>query len=35
MREQKVAPILAQMQPTKAKDVTFELAQRRQLPVPK
>ena len=35
MREQKVAPILAQMQPTKAKDVTFELAQRRQLPIPK
>ena len=35
MREQKVAPILAQMQPTKAKDVTFELAQRGQLPVSK
>jgi flagellar motility protein MotE (MotC chaperone) len=28
-----VAPVLALMSPTKAKEVTFELAQRQQLPV--
>jgi flagellar motility protein MotE (MotC chaperone) len=33
MKERKVAPILALMTPTKAKEVTFELAQRQQLPV--
>jgi flagellar motility protein MotE (MotC chaperone) len=33
MKERKVAPILAMMTPTKAKEVTFELAQRQQLPV--
>jgi flagellar motility protein MotE (MotC chaperone) len=31
MREQKAAPILARMDPTKAKTVTAELAQRRRL----
>ena len=34
MNERKVAPILAQVTPTRAKEITFELAQRRQLPVP-
>jgi flagellar motility protein MotE (MotC chaperone) len=33
MKERKVAPILAMMTPTKAKEVTFELAQRQSLPV--
>jgi flagellar motility protein MotE (MotC chaperone) len=33
MKERKVAPVLAQMTPTRAKELTFELAQRRQLPV--
>jgi len=33
MKERKVAPILAMMTPTKAKELTFELAQRQQLPV--
>jgi flagellar motility protein MotE (MotC chaperone) len=33
MKERKVAPILALMTPTKAKELTFELAQRQQLPV--
>lgn len=32
MKEAKVAPILAAMDPTKAKDVTAALAERRQLP---
>jgi flagellar motility protein MotE (MotC chaperone) len=32
MREQKMAPILADMSPAKAKEVTVELARRRQLP---
>lgn len=35
MKEQRVAPILAEMDPSKAKGVTAELAQRRQLPMPK
>ena len=35
MKEQKVAPILAEMDPAKARTVTAELAQRRQMPVPK
>ena len=35
MKEQKVAPILAEMDPTKAKSVTSEMAQRRQMPIPK
>lgn len=34
MNERKVAPILAQVTPTRAKEITFELAQRRQLPMP-
>ena len=34
MNERKAAPILALVTPTKAKEITFELAQRRQLPVP-
>jgi flagellar motility protein MotE (MotC chaperone) len=33
MKERKVAPILALMTPTKAKEVTFELAQKQALPV--
>jgi flagellar motility protein MotE (MotC chaperone) len=33
MKERKVAPILAMMTPTKAKELTFELAQRQQLPI--
>ena len=33
MKERKIAPILALMTPTKAKELTFELAQRQQLPV--
>jgi flagellar motility protein MotE (MotC chaperone) len=33
MKERKVAPILALMTPTRAKELTFELAQRQQLPV--
>ena len=35
MKEQKVAPILAEMDPSKARAVTSELAQRRQIPLPK
>ncbi len=35
MKEQKVAPILAEMDPMKAKTVTAEMAQRRQMPIPK
>lgn len=34
MNERKVAPILTLVTPTRAKEITFELAQRRQLPVP-
>ena len=34
MNERKVAPILALVTPTRAKEITFELAQRRQLPIP-
>jgi len=33
MKERKVAPVLALMSPTKAKEVTFELAQKQALPV--
>jgi flagellar motility protein MotE (MotC chaperone) len=33
MKERKVAPILALMTPTRAKELTFELAQRQQLPI--
>lgn len=35
MKEQKVAPILAEMDPGKARNLTAELAQRRQIPLPK
>lgn len=35
MKEQKVAPILAEMDPSKARVITSELAQRRQIPMPK
>jgi flagellar motility protein MotE (MotC chaperone) len=35
MKEQKVAPILAEMDPSKARTVTSEMAQRRQMPLPK
>jgi flagellar motility protein MotE (MotC chaperone) len=35
MKEQRVAPILAEMDPSKAKGLTSELAQRRQIPMPK
>lgn len=35
MKERKVAPILALMNPTKAQEVTLELAQRRDLPLPR
>ncbi|HVJ35561.1 MAG TPA: hypothetical protein VND94_20795 [Terriglobia bacterium] len=34
MSERKVAPILALVSPTRAKELTFELAQRRQMPIP-
>lgn len=35
MKERKVAPVLALMNPEKAREVTLELAQRRALPLPK
>jgi flagellar motility protein MotE (MotC chaperone) len=35
MKEQRVAPILAEMDPSKARVLTSELAQRRQIPMPK
>lgn len=35
MKERKSAPILAQMNPQRAKTVTLELAQRRELPIPR
>jgi flagellar motility protein MotE (MotC chaperone) len=35
MKERKVAPILALMNPTKAQEVTLELSQRRALPLPR
>lgn len=35
MKEQRVAPIMAEMDPSKAKAVTAELAQRRQIPMPR
>ena len=35
MKEAKVALILAQMDPSKAKEVTLDLAQRQKLPAPK
>lgn len=34
MKERKIAPILAKMDPEKAKAITTELAQRRELPTP-
>lgn len=34
MNERKVSPILALVSPTRAKELTFELAQRRQMPIP-
>ena len=34
MKEAKVAPVIAQMDPVKAEAITTELAQRRQLPAP-
>jgi flagellar motility protein MotE (MotC chaperone) len=34
MKERKVAPILALVSPTRAKELTYELMQRRQLPIP-
>ncbi len=34
MKEAKVAPVIAQMDPVKAEAITTELAQRRQLPTP-
>jgi flagellar motility protein MotE (MotC chaperone) len=33
MKERKVAPIMALMTPTRAKELTVELAQQRQLPM--
>lgn len=35
MKERKVAPVLAKMNPARAKAITLELAQRRELPVAK
>ena len=35
MKERKTAPILAKMNPERAKTVTLELAQRRELPLPR
>lgn len=35
MKERKASAVLAKMDPTKAKSVTLELAQRRDLPVPR
>jgi flagellar motility protein MotE (MotC chaperone) len=35
MKERKIAPILAQMNPQRAQTVTLELAQRRDLPIPR
>ena len=35
MKERKTAPILAKMNPQRAKTVTLELAQRRELPIPR
>lgn len=35
MKERKTAPILAEMNPDRAKTVTLELAQRRELPLPR
>lgn len=35
MKERKVAPVLALMNPAKAQEVTLELSQRRALPLPK
>ena len=35
MKERKVAPVLAKMNPDRAKSVTLELAQRRELPMAK
>jgi len=35
MKERKSAPILAKMNPVRAKAITLELAQRRELPIPR
>ena len=35
MKERKASAVLAKMDPAKAKSVTLELAQRRDLPVPR
>jgi flagellar motility protein MotE (MotC chaperone) len=35
MKERKSAPILAMMDPERAKEVTLELASRRSLPIPR
>ncbi len=35
MKERKTAPILASMNPKRAKEITLELAQRRDLPLSK
>jgi flagellar motility protein MotE (MotC chaperone) len=35
MKERKTAPILAEMNPERAKSLTLELAQRRELPIPR
>jgi flagellar motility protein MotE (MotC chaperone) len=34
MNERKAAPILALVTPTRAKEITFELASRKELPLP-
>ena len=34
MKERKLAPVMAQMNPEKAKDVTVELSRLRELPLP-
>jgi flagellar motility protein MotE (MotC chaperone) len=34
MNERKVSPILALVSPTRAKELTYELAERRQMPIP-
>ena len=34
MKERKLAPVMAQMKPTKAKDVTIRLSTLRSLPLP-
>jgi hypothetical protein len=34
MKETKVAAVLAEVDPVRAKDITLELAERRSLPLP-